>query len=290
MGLEWQSKITNEVVEDYWRDGVGHVPQLVEQPWLDLIGEGIARIVRGTGRKSVFFPGDPGEFIDTTRNFDLTPEFQRLLFDSPLADMASKILGSDRVWLLFDHVFVKDGGPDRNATRPTPWHQDLPYWPVAGAQFVSMWITLDAIPADECLEFVRGSHSETVYDGFDPRRVLEDPTLPFYGERYPPLPDIEADRDAWDIVSYDIVPGDVVLLHPAVLHGGGQTAAGGSRRTLSVRFFGEDAVYAERPKTRPSAPYTPGLDLVLKPGDPLRHPYYPRLRPLPPHQTAAYYE
>jgi hypothetical protein len=29
---------------------------------------------------------------------------------------------------------------------------------------------------------------------------------------------------------------------------------------------------------------------VLRPGDPLRHPYYPRLRPRPPAQTAAFYE
>lgn len=290
MTSNWESKITAEVVEQYWRDGVVHVPQLIEQPWLDLIAEGIDRIVRGAGRKSVFFPDDPGQFIDTTRNFDATPEFQRLLFDSALADMAGALFDADRVWLLFDHVFVKDGGENRNPTRRTPWHQDLPYWPIGGTQLASTWITLDPIPAEECLEFVRGSHRATIYDGFDPRRVNEDPTLPFYGEGFPPLPDIEADRDSWDIVSYDITPGDVVLLHPGVLHGGGQTTAGRRRRTLSARFFGPDVVYAERPKTRPTAPYTPGLQMVLKPGDELRHPYYPRLRPLPAAQDPASYQ
>ena len=39
-----------------------------------------------------------------------------------------------------------------------------------------------------------------------------------------------------------VTPGDVVLLHPAVIHGGGHTKAGRRRRTLSVRFFGEDVV------------------------------------------------
>ncbi|MGI9621350.1 MAG: phytanoyl-CoA dioxygenase family protein [Acidimicrobiales bacterium] len=290
MSADWQSRFSPEVVERYWHDGVVHLPELVEQPWLDLIGEGITRILRGSSRRSVFFDGDPGQFIDTTRNFDLTPEFQRLLYDSALADMASSVLRSDRVWLLFDHVFVKDGGAAGNATRRTPWHQDLPYWPVAGSQLMSMWITIDPIPQRECLEFIRGSHRETIYDGFDPKRVNEDPTLPFYGEGFPRLPDIEADRDSWDIVSYNIEPGDVVLLHPGVIHGGGQTSVGRRRRTLSVRFFGEDVVFADRPKTRPAAPYTPGLELTLKPGDPLRHPYYPRLRPLPPNQRAEYFE
>jgi ectoine hydroxylase-related dioxygenase (phytanoyl-CoA dioxygenase family) len=289
-GQQGAVQITSETIEQYWRDGVVHVPQLVARPWLDLIAEGIARIQRGTGRQNVFFAGDPGQFIDTVRNFELTPEFQRLLYDSPLADMAAQVLGSERVWLLFDHVFVKDGGADRSATHRTPWHQDLPYWPVDGTQLVSMWITLEEIPREECLEFVRGSHRGPVYDGFDPRRAGEDPTLPFYGEGFPRLPDIEADRSAWDIVAYDITPGDVVLLHPGVLHGGGQTSAGRRRRTLSVRFFGPDVVFASRPPTRPTAPFTPGLELVLQPGDPLRHPYYPRLRPLPPHQRPDYYD
>lgn len=290
MTAEWQSRFTPELAEQYRTDGVVFLPQLLEPGWLQLIELGINRIVGGSGRKSKFFAGEEGEFIDTTRNFDLTPEFQRLLYDSPMADMIQALFGIDRVWLLFDHVFVKDGGPDRNATRRTPWHQDLPYWPVAGTQLASFWITLDPIPKDECLEFVRGSHNETIYDGFDPSRAGEDPTLPFYGEGFPRLPDIDGNRDDFDIVSWDITPGDVVLLHPAVLHGGGHTSAGRRRRTLSARFFGPDVVYADRPKTRATAPYTPGLELVLKPGDPLRHPYYPRLRPLPAHQDPANFE
>lgn len=262
------------------------MPQLFERPWLQLIENGINRVLANSSRKQRFFEGTAGEFIDTTRNFDLTPEFQRFCYDSPLADMMSVLLGSDRVWLLFDHVFVKDGGDCER----TPWHQDLPYWPVEGTKIGSMWITLDAIPKHECLEFVRGSHLGPMYDGFDPARVNEDPTLPYYGEGLPRLPNIEATRDQWDIVSWDITPGDVVILHPGVIHGGGQTSEGRRRRTLSVRIFGDDVVFAERPKTRATAPRTPGLELVLKPGDPLRHPYYPRLRPLPPDQRPDFYE
>lgn len=286
----WSDRFGPELQNQYATDGVVLLPQLIEPAWLALIELGINRIVEGSGRKSVFYAGDPGQFIDTTRNFDATPEFQRLLYDSPLADMVLQLFGTDRVWLLFDHVFVKDGGSERAPTRPTPWHQDLPYWPVAGSQLASFWITLDPISERECLEFVRGSHLETIYDGFDPRRCLEDPTLPYYGTGFPPLPDIEAQREQFDIVSFDITPGDVVLLHPAVLHGGGPTTAGQRRRTLSVRFFGPDVVYAERPASRPTAPYTPGLELTLQPGDPLRHPYYPRLRPLPAHQRADYFD
>jgi ectoine hydroxylase-related dioxygenase (phytanoyl-CoA dioxygenase family) len=283
---EWRSRFTPELIEQYRTDGVVFLPQLIERPWLLLIENAITRILNNSSRKQRFFEGRAGEFIDTVRNFDLTPELQRLCYDSPIADMMSVLLGSDRIWLLFDHVFVKDGGDCER----TPWHQDLPYWPVAGTKIGSMWITLDPIPKHECLEFIRGSHRQTIYDGFDPARVNEDPTLPYYGERYPRLPDIQATRDQWDIVSWDITPGDVVILHPGVMHGGGQTSEGRRRRTLSVRTFGDDIVFADRPKTRATAPRTPGLELCLKPGDPLRHPYYPRLRPLPENQRPDYYE
>src|SRR5438874_2517905 len=83
-------------------------------------------------------------------------------------------------------------------------------------------------------EFVRGSHLGPLYAGtsFD----ADGETAPFYKDM-PRIPDIEADRSSFDIVSFEIEPGDVVMFHPATLHGGG--ASEGRRRTLSVRFFGD---------------------------------------------------
>lgn len=282
---DWRQRITPEVCRQYAEDGVVYLPQLIDPEWLLLIDLGIQRILNsGSPYIQTFFKGLPGEFKDMVRHFDSTPEFQRLLYDSPIADMVGQVIGSDNVWLLFGHVFVKDAG----ACRRTPWHQDLPYWPVAGKQICSMWITLDPIPKAECLEFIPGSHRGTMYDGFNPRRAAEDPTLPFYGKDLPRLPDIEAEREKWNIVAFDIEPGDVVLLHPGVLHGGGHTTEGRRRRTLSVRLYGDDVVYAERPDSHPTVPLTPGLSSHLRPGDKLRAPWYPRLRPLPEDVAAAW--
>ena len=145
------------------------------------------------------------------------------MYDSPIADMIAVLVDSKEIWLYSDEFFIKGGGSNR-----TPWHQDLPYWPLEGEKIASMWISLDPLPKEGCLEYIPGSHRQTRYDGFNPRRVSEDPTLPFYGEDLPPLPDIEADRDRWNIVSWPIEPGDVILAHPGVLHGGGPTAPGAS--------------------------------------------------------------
>jgi len=274
--------ITSEVTARYARDGVVLLPGALHPEWLVLIELGLTRVLGDGGQlKHKFFDDLPGQFLETVRNFDVTPELQRLLYDSPIADMVSALVDSPEVWLYSDEFFIKGGG-----ARRTPWHQDLPYWPLAGDKIASMWISLDPLSADECLEFVPGSHRRTTYDGFNPRRVAEDPTMPFYGEGFPPLPDIEAERDRWDIVSWAITPGDVILVHPGVLHGGGPTPPEGRRRTLTVRCYGDDVVYAERPPSHPTVPLTPGLSLQLSPGDPLRHPWYPQLRPVPPWQRA----
>lgn len=281
---DWQSMLTAEVMEDYRREGVMLLPQALHPEWLMLIELGLMRVMANPAQtKHRFYQGQPGEFIETVRNFDVTPEIQRLLYDSPIADILGAVIGSDNVWLYSEEFFIKEGG---NCAR-TPWHQDLPYWPMEGNQVASMWITLDPLPPDETLEFVRGSHRETRYDGFDPSAVGEDPTRPFYAQELPPLPDIEAQRSSWDIVSWDITPGDVIVFHPALLHGGGPTSRERRRRTLTVRCYGDDVVYAERPPSRPTVPLTPGLSLALDPGDPLRHPWYPRLRPLPESQRAT---
>lgn len=270
--------VTDEVKERFAADGVVHLANALHPEWLLLLELGLQRVMASAGQqKHLFFEGSEGEFIETLRNFDAIPEIERLVYDSPVAELIGAMIDSQNLWYYSDEFFVKQGG---NCNR-TPWHQDLPYWPMAGDQIASAWISLDPLPASECLEYVRGSHRGPMFDGFDPSRVLEDPTLPHYGQDLPPLPDIEADRDAFDIVSWDIAPGDVILAHPGVLHGGGPTGPAGRRRAITIRMYGDDITYAERPPTRPTVPLTPGLSLSLEPGDPLRSPWYPRIRPIP---------
>ena len=276
--IDWRALITPEVIERYAEDGVVFLPQALHAEWLELIEMAYERVMRTPETMARFFQGQPEEFLESVHNYPNVPEIRQLLIESPIADMIGALVQSDNVWYFLDEFFIKEGG-NRG---PTPWHQDLPYWPVAGRQFASIWISLDPLPQAECLEFVRGSHRQTVYDGFLPSDVNNSMRSPYYGGELPQLPDIEAERERWDIVSWPIEPGDVVFLHPGVLHGGGHTGPSTRRRTLTVRCYGDDVVYAQRPASKPSAPRRPGLTLSLAPGDPLRHASFPQLRPTPP--------
>ena len=272
--------ITDDIKAAFKRDGVVMLENALDPQWLLLLELGLQRALNNSSQeKHLFFEGEEGEFIETIRNFEVIPEIRRLVYDSPVADLIGKLIGSENLWLYSDEFFIKEKG---NAAR-TPWHQDTPYWPIQGNQIASAWISLDALTKAECLEYVAGSQRGLIYDGFNPSKVSEDPTHPHYDDSYPPLPDIEKHRDDYDIRSWEITPGDIIIAHPSVLHGGGPTSSSGRRRAITIRIYGDDICYATRPETKPTVPLTPGLSLSLKEGDPLRSPWYPRVRPIPDH-------
>ena len=225
------------------------------------------------------FPGSDGVFYQDLANRDALPAYRKLIDESPAADLVAELWGSPDVWFMYEQVFRKEGGK----TRRTPWHQDTSYLPIAGEQLAVLWISFDPVPKEGALEFVRGSHRGVLYDGsrFDPH----DDTAPLYGDgTLPRLPDIERERDRFDIVSFAVEPGDAIAFHPSMLHGGAPTPAGGRRRTLSLRFFGSDVVYAPRQGFSGMLPDEPTtffeeLPARLAPGAPFRHPGFPKVRP-----------
>ena len=276
--------IQDRDLKQYQEDGVIMIKNALHPEWLLLLEVGLERVLSSSQQMHKFFEGKKGEFIETIRNFDVIPEIRRFVYDSPISDLIGKIIASENLWLYSDEFFIKEGG---NSER-TPWHQDTPYWPIEGEQIASAWISLDPLGKDECLEYVAGSHKGTMYDGFSPSKVSIDPTAPHYDHELPQLPDIESDRQSYDIRSWDITPGDVIFAHPGVLHGGGPTGPDSRRRAITIRLYGDDIRYAERPPTRPTVPLTPGLSLSLKPGEALRSPWYPRIRPIPAHIRAEW--
>lgn len=155
-----------------------------------------------------------------------------------LSSMLAELWGVEPLWYMGEQLFLKEGGHSRR----TPWRQDTSYLRMAGSQLVACWISLDALPKRHCLEFVRGSHKGPLYNGS--AFSADDDTAPLYRRSpLPRLPDIQADRGAFDMISWDLTPGDVIIFHLGVLHGGGGTEPRLRRRTVSMRFMGPDVTF-----------------------------------------------
>jgi len=214
------------------------------------------------------YAGTPGEFYQDLchPNAAFNDAYQAVLTSTPIAPLIARLWGTDQIWFMYEQIFLKEGGEARR----TPWHQDTSYLAVDGSHLAVVWITFDRCSAEDSLEFVPNSHRGTLYN--TSAFTDDDDTTPIY-EGLPRLPDIEADRSAWGISSWAIEPGDAVIFHPSILHGGAPTHAGTRRRTLSLRYFGPDAVFAKRPGPH-TAPHVPGLSR-LQPGEPFRNPAFP---------------
>ena len=173
--------------------------------------------------------------------------------------------------IFHEHVLVKEPG----TSNPTPWHHDQPYYCVDGKQVVSFWIPLDTVPQATCPEFVSGSHAWGKW--FLPRK--------FSGVDYnhteewlEPIPDIENQREDYDIRSWDLEPGDAIAFHFLTVHGAPPNKSKKLRRRgFAARWLGDDTTYAQR--SGDMSPPFPGLEKRLNVGDPLDADEFPQVWP-----------
>jgi hypothetical protein len=277
------------LADRYAEDGVILLEQALTQQDLsrvrDVFDYGRAHPSAGA---QLAYPESGATFYIDTFNAANWPEYRPAFADTVVPDIVAALWGADDVWFFYEQLFLKEGGEARR----TPWHQDSSYLPVAGDHVAVVWINFDPLDAGESLEFVRGSHRGPTFSTsrFDPG----DDTLPIVeSDMRPRLPDVEATRGEWDIVSWPIEPGDIVVFHAGALHGGAPMRPDGRRRTVSLRYFGADAVFAPPPladarrEASPGAaddPEQAGLAAVfgsLEPGAPFRHPMFAQVRPRP---------
>ena len=258
-----------DLADDFWRDGAVVVrgalnPELVEMARA-AIDANLGSLSPLAKRAS---SDDDGAFVEDFCNWTRVRPIERFIRESPAAAIAGELMGSQRVRLYHDHVLVKEP-----ATRQrTPWHQDLPYYNVGGAQNVSMWIPVDPVSRASTLEFVAGSHLGPWYM---PRTFLDGQAKWFPDGSLAELPDIDGRPDDFRILGWELEPGDMVCFHMLTLHAAGGVDGRHRRRVLSLRFLGDDMVHA--PRAWLTSPPFPGLVDELADGAPLDHPLFPVL-------------
>jgi ectoine hydroxylase-related dioxygenase (phytanoyl-CoA dioxygenase family) len=71
------------------------------------------------------------------------------------AQIALKLTGAGGIRLFHDHLLWKMPGD----SKPTPWHQDTPKWPMNESGALSIWIALDDVDErNGCMMFIPKSH------------------------------------------------------------------------------------------------------------------------------------
>lgn len=234
--------LTPDAVAAYERDGVVCLRGLFTPQWLEVLAAGLERNLQEPGpfAKRYTPPGAPGLFFGDYCNWRQIPEYARFLYDSPAAEAAGQLMRSGRVNLFHEHVLVKEPG----TVERTPWHQDQPYYCVDGEQICSIWLPLDAVPQETCPEFVAGSHRWGEW--YTPRRFVDNQDHPSAEAGFRAVPDVDAERSRYQILSWDLQPGDCIVFHALTLHGAPGNQLPQRRRAFVSRWTGEDARFVLR--------------------------------------------
>lgn len=245
--LHPQRPIVAADVEAYQRDGVTCLRGMFDGQWCRRLHDAALRIMAsGAGRVREPKLGEgQGRFYSNVYLCDLDPDFRALRDLSPAPEIAAILMGSDSVRFYYDQLFIKEPG----TAAPTPWHNDLPFWPFSGNDLISLWIALTPVSRETSgVQYVAGSHRWRKMF----RAITPDYDERFMDESLEVCPDYaagEGDPHA-RLLCWDMQPGDVLCHHPLTVHGAlGNRSQAQRRIGLSVRYLGADVQWDPRPHT-----------------------------------------
>ncbi len=252
---------------DYARDGAVCVRQAFTPEHVEWAREAIEANLADLSPRAKRASADyDAEFVEDFCNWQRLPSMERFIRESPVASIAAELTASKRIRLYHDHVLVKEPGTRQR----TPWHQDQPYYNVAGEMNASVWFPVDPVDRSATLEFIAGTHRGP---WFMPRTFLDDQAAWFPEGSLAERPDFEADPDRWPVIGWPLEPGDAVFFNMLTVHGAGGVSGQNRRRVLSIRLLGDDMVHA--PRSWPTSPPFPGLEDELAVGVEMDHPLFP---------------
>ncbi len=247
------SEISGQEVAAFRRDGVVMLPAMFDPDWIELLTAGLtAHLEAPTSRARIWDRDARGAtmFWDSMAWHNVA-EYQRFVFGSPAAEIAGRMLGSTSIHFYFDAVFVRSAGSQFE----TPWHQDEPYWSVAGHDTCTVWMPLVPVKAQNALAFVPGSHLGSVaFDQYDfgllnPDGKTDVDRSDFSATAEADIPDINADPESFGVVSWDMEPGDCVVFNSRILHGGsGKLDPDRDLSVFTSKWLGDDVRIAARPE------------------------------------------
>jgi ectoine hydroxylase-related dioxygenase (phytanoyl-CoA dioxygenase family) len=216
--------ITPEQSAQYRRDGHILIRDVISEEELDYFRPLITSLVDDVAhnRDVQVRLHDAGMLFREVTNVWRTREaIQELVFAKRFARIAAELMGVRGVRLYHDAVLVKDPGG-----KPTPWHKDHYYWPLATHHTIKMWMALTDIPPERgVMRFATGSH---------------------HGGSFPEVPISSSSQELFDriihdhripIATYTLRAGDATFHSGEVLHSALENSSTERREVLAIIYY-----------------------------------------------------
>lgn len=253
------------LINDFKQNGA-IVLRGVFNDWIPNLKKGIDSLIENPSSRERSYKPDDGTapFFQDLCNWKRIEEFENFITNSEMAKIASVLMESKYARFFHDHVLVKEPG----SSIVTPWHQDQPYYCVEGKKNVSFWIPLDKIDSKVCLKCISGSH---LWGKIHKPKRFNGEDL-YENDKSDEMPDIDKNINLYDVLSWELEPGDAIAFNFRVIHGADANLNNlARRRVFSARWIGDDGYFVDR-KGKGSPPFE---HLNLKTGDALNIPDFP---------------
>ena len=157
---------------------------------------------------------------ERVRAFVCAPRFARI---------AAELMGVAGVRLYHDQALIKEPGG-----KPTPWHLDHYYWPLATEHTITMWMALVDIPPEMgSMSFATGSHRAGTFPPLEISDRSEEYFERLIQDRNIPTP------------SYSLRAGDATFHSGDLLHRAFGNASGERREVMTVIYFADGTHVAD---------------------------------------------
>ena len=236
--------ISEEQIAEFDSKGVVFLENYFSEKWIKKLKIGIEKNILNPGKeKRVWSKESEGQYTfygsDNWRNI---LEYREFIEQSSMKNIAAALLSTKKVNFFFDAIFVRSEGVKFS----TPWHQDEPYWSVEGFNTVSIWMPLVDVRKESALAFVPGSHRwgkkfrQQDFGELNPDNE-ENVNKVIFNSEWEIIPDIDNERDKYNVTSWDMKAGDCVAFNARIIHGGGgNLLPDKDLKVFNTQWLGED--------------------------------------------------
>lgn len=247
-------EISPAQISDYSRDGAVLLKAVLNSEELQLLTQGLQDAYAEPDQRSSVVRAHDGSGETRIATFPSTssPALGKLMESGVVGQIAGRIMQVPSAQLVHEQSFYKSPG----RIVPTPWHQDTPFLCVRGMDMCRVWLSCDPSPADITVQLVRGSHLWNIVYSMDAGgKVMLDQTdqRPEYSYDHfaepdlPRVPDVGSHLDSFDILRFEVEPGDALVFQGNMVHGAeGRDFHPVARRAFATMWGGPDLKYHQQ--------------------------------------------
>ena len=109
------SIVSKSEIEKYNNDGAVFLKNKFDIKWIEKLKKGIEKDIKNPSPrfKSHTLKSNSPAYLEDYWTWDLVPEFKDFVFNSPYAEIASKLMSANKINLVMDNWFLREAGQDR---------------------------------------------------------------------------------------------------------------------------------------------------------------------------------